>query len=299
MATLSFSVTAQELPDWIFEPESTSEHLTAVGSGSSSSEAKRAAIAEVIAQVSQSVSSKSVSVLEKKQTETSQHFKQSVVARTLSIDVNQVTVSKQFADKTSGLIYVQAHVSKEQLVRFLEDELTPLATLNFPSQSSAVDKMLWALKYRETNEYGLRLERALAGLGVANNTIKSRFRKNLSDIAEVWQRYGVRVIADSSVQKLVASINRQIPSATETVLWLQLKPAYRTRQSENNHQHKLDLMVELTQPHSPFRVFRQEHITVVGNGKSAEQARNHALEQMRAILDTPIQNWLFEKGSEL
>ncbi|RUO66668.1 hypothetical protein CWI73_05130 [Idiomarina piscisalsi] len=299
MATFSFSITAQELPDWIFKSENTSEQLTAVGSGPSSSEAKRAAIAEIIAQVSQSMSAENVSVLEKTQAGTSQYFKQSVVSNTLSIDVNKVNVIEQFVDKKSGVTYVQATISKRQLIRFLEDELTPIATLSFPAQSPAVDKVLWALKYREANAYGLRIERALAGLGATNDTLKNKLRENLSAVAKVWQRYGVRVIADSSLQSLVGIINQQIPSATETVLWLQLKPAHRTRQSENNHQHKLDLMVELTQPHSPFRVFRQEHITVVGNGTSTQQARNHALEQMRAILDTPIQNWLFEKGSEL
>ncbi|WP_157803486.1 LPP20 family lipoprotein [Idiomarina sp. X4] len=299
MTTFSFSIAAQELPDWVFKSENTSGQLIAVGSGSSNSEAKRAAIAEIIAQVSQSVSAESVSVFEKTPAETSQYFKQSVISSTLSIDVNKVTVTKQFVDKASGVNYVQATLSKDEVVRFLQDELTSLATLNFPAQSSAVDKVLWALKYREANNYGLRLERALTGLDAANDTLKNKFRDNLSKVAEVWQRYGVRVIADSSLQHLAGTIDKQLPSATKTVLWLQLKPSHKTRQYQGAYQHKLDLSAELTQPQSPFRVFRQEHISVVGTGASANMARNHALEQLRSILDTPIQNWLFEKGSEL
>ncbi|ASG65239.1 MAG: hypothetical protein FH730_11460 [Idiomarina piscisalsi] len=299
MTTFSFSIAAQELPDWVFKSENTNGQLIAVGSGSSNSEAKRAAIAEIIAQVSQSVSAESVSVFEKTPAETSQYFKQSVISSTLSIDVNKVTVTKQFVDKASGVNYVQATLSKDEVVRFLQDELTSLATLNFPAQSSAVDKVLWALKYREANSYGLRLERALTGLDAANDALKNKFRDNLSHVAKVWQRYGVRVIADSSLQRIAGTIDKQLPSASETVLWLQLKPSHKTRQHKGAYQHKLDLSAELTQPKSPFRVFRQEHISVVGTGVSADMARNHALEQLRSILDTPIQNWLFEKGSEL
>lgn len=299
MTTLSLSAAAQELPDWVFKSENTNKQLTAVGSGASIAQAKRIAIAEIIAQVSQSVSAESVSVAEKKLKKAGQYFKQSVLSKTLSIDVNEVTVNKQFVDEASGVIYVQANINKQQLTRFLEDELTPLATLKFPVNSSTIDKVLWALKYRETNEYGLRLERALASLGVANKTLRVRFRDNLSDVAKVWQRYGVRIIADRTLQSLTGTINQQLPSATKTVLWLQFKPSYKTRQKEGTHQHKLNLVVELTQPHSPFKVFYQKHISVVGTGMSPEQAKNQAVEQLHSILDTPIQNWFFEKGSKL
>ncbi|MDV6327277.1 LPP20 family lipoprotein [Idiomarina sp. Sol25] len=299
MTTFSFSLAAQELPSWIFEAKASSDELAAIGSGASINQAKRAAVAEIIAQVSQSVSAESVSVVEKRQEETSQFFKQSVFSETLSIEVNDVTFDKEYVEERSGVVYVRASLSKTQLIRFLEDELTPLATLSFPVRASPVDKVLWSLKFRVTNEYGLRVERALNALGAEKAAMKAKLRDNLAAVVEVWQRYGVRVIADNSLQDVAGLINRHIPSASKTVLWLQLKPSHKTRQQNDTYQHKLDLAVELTQPRTPFRIFRQEHISVVGSGSSAGEAESHALQQLRTILDTPIQNWLFEKGSEL
>lgn len=299
LTTLSLSSLAQELPDWVFNAPATSHQLTAVGSGLSVREAKRTAIAEIIAQVSQAVSSQSVSVVEKQASQSTLSFKQSVSSQTLSIDINDATIDKEFIDETSGTVYVQVSVSKKQLVRFLEDELTPFRELLFPQNSSSVDKVLWSLKYKQSNEYGLRIERALAALGASKPSSKKRLLDNLGSIAEVWQRYGVRVIADSSLQSVTNAINQHIPSATETVLWLQLKPSHKTRQQQNLFQHKLDLSVELTQPRSPFQTYQQKYISVVGNGQSASEASQDARQQLRTILDTPIQSWLFEKGSNL
>jgi len=299
LVTLGFSGFAQELPGWVYNASTSSEKLEAVGSGPSLSVAKRAAVAEIIAQVSQSVSAESLSVLEKHQTQTSQRFKQSVSTQTLAIDINDVLIEQQFLDQTSETFYVKASISKVKLVRFLEDELTPLNELRFPEESSSANQVLWSLKYKVSNEYGLRIERALDALGAGKPNSKKRLLDNLSAVANVWQNYGVRVITDSSLQSLTGVITEHIPTATKTTLWLQLKPSVKTRQQQNSYQHKLDLSVELTQPRSPFKVYRQKNISVIGSGDSESQAREDALQQLHTILDTPIQNWFFEKGSEL
>lgn len=299
LVALSYSVLAQEPPDWIYNTSTSSVQLEAVGSGSSLRAAKSAAVAEIIAQVSQSVSVKSLSVLEKRQDQTSQRFKQSMSTQTLAIDINDVAVGKQFFDKSSGTLYVKARIKKVELIRFLEDELTPLNELTFPEYSSSANQVLWSLKYKASNEYGLRVERALNALGAGKPNSKKRLLDNLSAVANVWQNYGVRVIADSSLQSLSGVITQHIPTATEATLWLQLKPSFKIRQQHNTYQQKLDLSIELTQPRSPFKTYRQKNISVIGSGESESQAKENALQQVHTILDTPIQNWFFEKGSEL
>lgn len=296
---LSFPTLSQDLPRWIFSAEELPGKLSAVGNGKTLQSAKHAALAEILAQVSQTTSTQTESVLRKEQNETSTFFQQAITSRSLSLDLNGLNLEEQFKDLSSGTTYVLVSVSKSEIVRFLNDELKPLDKLLFPNDASPAEQLLWSLKFKTSCEYGVRLERALSALGSGKLSLRKELKSCLSQIVTIWQKSGIRIIADNSLDPIVAVVNKHFPSSTHTALWLQLQPQRKTRKNQGVYEEKFTLLTQLTQPHSPFSSYYSKELSVIGKGSSASQASSNAEAQMREILKQPLQNWLFEKGSNL
>ena len=284
---------AASKPEWIFKTTPSTEKLAAVGSGSSVAEARQIALGNILLQVSQSLEAGTSSVLTSEDGESNSRFRQVAIGRSLKLDVGHADIVRQWQDPETGEVYLQLTVAKAGLIRALENRLSGITALSFPASSGQTDQLLWALKNLPPTQQGLRIEAALSGLGAAQPAARQHLLDQQEHARKVWQAAGVRVIAQQSLGTVARAIRPQLPTSTNTALWLQLDNQTFHRQTNGQTEIKRVLSVNLKQPHAPFTSYHQSQLIAFGSGSSRASAEQAAEKALTDQLQQPLAHWLF------
>lgn len=286
-------VHAAQKPAWVFETPQSGSSLHSVGSGNTVTEARQVALSNILLQVSQTLQANTHSTIASQNGVANTQFQQEAKGKSLTLDIGQAKVTRQWRDPNTNEVYLQLAVAKTVLIRALEGRLTKMAMLQFPDASSQTDQLLWALKHLESLDLGLHLERSLAALEAGQPNTRERLTHNQKKAMSVWQTAGVRIIAKQSLASISNLISQRLPTSTNTALWLQLDRQTYYRVANGQTEIKSVLFLDLKQPHSPFTSYHKREVVALAVGSDRHSAALAAKQTLADKLNQPLANWLF------
>lgn len=286
-------VQSAQPPAWVFQAPVSDSRLIAVGMGKTLAEARQSALANILLQVSQEVQVTTESRVQSRNGDGETLFRQQSRGESLALDVGQADILQQWQGPDSGDLYLQLAIAKDDLARALLDRLDRLAALNFPTKGSETDQLLWSLKFLESLDEGLRLERALAGLGQGQPRIRELLLRHRQASLAVWQSAGVRVIAKQALTSVAGVVSQRLPVSGKTVLWLQLDQQTHSRKVAGQTEVRQVLSFDLKQPAPPFTSYHRGELVVVGAGPDRNSAAQAAEQALYQKLNQSLASWLF------
>ena len=274
-------------PAWVHQLPEDDQALLSVGIANTREDARQQAQAELILSISNRSHIQQASVLSQVEGQASSSFVQQSTVGSLPLELEGLEVIEHAQVNSQHAVLL--HVRKANVIAALQDALAQVS-LQLPPEAP-VEQLIWALQHYAPTVQGLQIERALQSLDAGSHDIRRALLTQLDGVQSIWNKFSVRIIAQSETRLFGEALSRQVPAGGQELLWLQLEQQQQTGRKDAGFIDMRSLQLTLRLNQSPFTIIRQQSVQAVADATSPQAASIDVQRQLLEQLERPLYDW--------